>query len=406
MPNLLLVTVTKTEAQAVLKIFSNATGSPLQRKYIGDKTYYDLGNLGGADVFMVQSEMGTGGPGGSTLTVHKAIEALLPTAVIMVGIAFGLKPKDDKHPNDQEFGHILVSKQIMAYEPQKIKGEKIIPRGDRVTCSTWLLGKFRDGDIDWPGAKVWFGLVLSGEKLVANKAFRSELLAIEPEAVGGDMEGAGLYSAASDAKTDWILVKGICDWADETKHDDFQHQAAQNAAEYVYHVIGLGGWGETDNQEPGMAKSNIQQRAGKGSTQIGQARDVNINTGPVYNILGGIHAKRDAIMHDQINYTLGDVRNRSEFVSQIHDIQARVAALRVTESLDDADEQVVRSIETRLESAAQEAQKSKPDSQKITTTLEKAKKTMDSFGDSITSAVDVGTAIAGLIQIVAKLFGG
>jgi hypothetical protein len=157
----------------------------------------------------------------------------------------------------------------------------------------------------------------------------------------------------------------------------------------------------------GVAAAHIVQKAGAGSTQIGQARDVNINTGPVYNIQGGIHAGQNVVMGDQINYTynLGDVRNRPEFVSQIHNLQARLAALRVTESLDDADEQVLRSIETRLESAAQEAQKPKPDSQQITTTLQKAKKTLDTLGESITSAVGLGTTLAGLIDLVSKLFG-
>jgi nucleoside phosphorylase len=65
---------------------------------------------------------------------------------------------------------------------------------------------------------------------------------MEPEAIGGDMEGAGLYAAAGVAKVDWILVKAICDWADGNKNDDAQQLAAHNAADFVRHVIQLGGW--------------------------------------------------------------------------------------------------------------------------------------------------------------------
>jgi nucleoside phosphorylase len=72
---------------------------------------------------------------------------------------------------------------------------------------------------------------------------RDWLLKIEPEAIGGEMEGAGLYAAARDAKVDWILVKAICDWADGTKNNDAQPQAARNAAQFVLHVLQLGGWG-------------------------------------------------------------------------------------------------------------------------------------------------------------------
>lgn len=267
----------------MLKSFSRAASDPGVRQHIGDKTYYALGALGGANVYMVQSEMGSGTPGGALITIHKAIEALSPAAVIMVGIAFGLKPKNEKNPDGQEFGHILVAKQIMAYEPGKIKG-KFYPRGDRVTCSTALLSKFRDGDMDWPEAKVWFGLVLSGEKLVADENFRAQLLALEPEAIGGEMEGAGLYAAAKDTKTDWILVKAICDWADGDKDDTAQPLAAKNAAEFVRHVIGLGGWGQPGNRK-GEAEtgSKIHQQAGDGAIQIGQARDVHIYQSPPKN---------------------------------------------------------------------------------------------------------------------------
>ena len=79
---------------------------------------------------MVQSEMGAGGPAGATLVVHEGIKALSPSAVILVGVAFGLIPEQ------QRSGDILVARQLAGYELQKIEqgsaGEEIIrPRGDR-----------------------------------------------------------------------------------------------------------------------------------------------------------------------------------------------------------------------------------------------------------------------------------
>lgn len=253
MSKILLVTVTKVEAQAVLKTFSEATGQPWERKSIGDKTYYTLGEISGMDVYMVQTEMGAVGPGAALITTHKAIEALSPIAVIMVGIAFGTRP------DEQQLGDILVAKQILAYEPGKEKG-KFILRGDRVTCSAALLDKFRSGDNDWQGAKVHFGLVLSGEKLIASQAFRDKLHKLEPEAIGGEMEGAGLYTTASDAKVDWILVKAICDWADEEKNDYSQTLAATNAAQFILYVVKLGGWDEVDQLPKAVEHTGIQER--------------------------------------------------------------------------------------------------------------------------------------------------
>jgi nucleoside phosphorylase len=238
---ILIITVTKVEAQAVLTVFSQAAGKDWTRQRIGNKTYYNLGVHGGVPVLMVQSEMGTATPGGALLTVSRAIHDLQPQAAIMCGIAFGLRP--DK----QQLGDILVTRQLQYYEPQKVDFQRgQLPRGDRTMVAERLLDRFRSGDNDWSGAPTHFGLVLSGEKLVNNPTLREWLLQIEPEAIGGEMEGAGLYTAARDTKVDWILVKAICDWADGEKDDSFHSQAANNAAQFVLHVLQLGGWGGSE----------------------------------------------------------------------------------------------------------------------------------------------------------------
>ncbi len=236
--SILIATVTKVEAQTILETFSKASGKEWCRRIIGDKTYYDLGIHGGVPVFMVQSEMGAATPGGALLTVSRAIRNLQPQAVIMCGIAFGL------HQDRQQLGDILIAKQIQCYEFRKTDIQRNqIARGDCATASERLLDRFRSGDNDWKEeAQTCFGLVLSGEKLINDPGFRDSLLKEEPEAIGGEMEGAGLYAAARDAKVDWILVKAICDWADGAKNSDSQSLAARNAAQFLLHVLQLGGW--------------------------------------------------------------------------------------------------------------------------------------------------------------------
>jgi hypothetical protein len=84
--------------------------------------------------------------------------------------------------------------------------------------------------------------MLSGEKLVDHIDFRAQLRRFEPEAIGGEMEGAGLYVACQSKKVDWILVKAICDWADGKKDKDKharQQTAATNAARFVLHALQL-----------------------------------------------------------------------------------------------------------------------------------------------------------------------
>src|SRR5437868_6612646 len=98
--DVLLVTATEVETRAVRDVFLQKAGT-FERRIINDKTHFDLGVIGGASVFLVQSEMGSGGPGGAALVVHESIKALSPSAIVMVGITLGLLP------NEQNIGDIL-----------------------------------------------------------------------------------------------------------------------------------------------------------------------------------------------------------------------------------------------------------------------------------------------------------
>src|SRR3990172_1446260 len=127
--DVLIVTVTEVESRAVMKVFREATGKDSKPEPIGDRIYLDLGEVNGGRVFMALSGMGTGGVGGSQEGVRKGIEALSPSAVIMVGIAFGI--------NEQKraIGDVLVSERLMLYDLQRVGTDKegnveIIPRGD------------------------------------------------------------------------------------------------------------------------------------------------------------------------------------------------------------------------------------------------------------------------------------
>jgi nucleoside phosphorylase len=260
--DVLLVTVTKVEARAVLDAAKDVTGHDYTtfRAGAGNQTYYNLGIIGGAKTVMFRSGMGMSGPSGSIATTLEAIDSLSPSAVIMVGIAFGVDQ------SNQDIGDILVSEQISAYELQRVGTNDVeepsqIQRGDRVSASVRLLDRFIDGEMRWQGPRVKFGLLLSGEKLVDNLAFRNRLLQIEPEAIGGEMEGAGLCSVAYRKKVDWILVKAICDWADGKKHENKkqnQEIAARNAASFTIHVI----------EQEGFAPDGVQESDRVGASRL------------------------------------------------------------------------------------------------------------------------------------------
>jgi hypothetical protein len=157
----------------------------------------------------------------------------------MVGIAFGINKKRTPINKRQKIGDILIAEQLQPYEAQRV-GEKNISRNVRPPSAPWLVNLCRSAELMWDGAKLRFGVVLSGEKLVDNLAFRNQLLELAPEAIGGEMEGAGLYAACHDKKIDWLLVKAVCDFADGNKgkdKDTNQQLAAKNAAEFVLYCL-------------------------------------------------------------------------------------------------------------------------------------------------------------------------
>jgi nucleoside phosphorylase len=233
-PDVLLVTVNRHETCAVLDAFQLATGIPAGTVQLHDRIYHDLGVVNGTSVYHAISEMGSGGAGGMQQTVDKAIRSLNPGAVIAVGIAFGICE------GKQSIGDLLISKQLRPYELQRV-GNSILLRGPRPDAATRLVNHFRSfSDARWNGAEVSFGVLLSGEKLIDEIDYRKDLQALEPEAIGGEMEGAGLYVSGNEHKVDWIVVKAICDFADGNKgaqKTEKQKLAANNAAEFVLQAL-------------------------------------------------------------------------------------------------------------------------------------------------------------------------
>lgn len=215
--NLLLVTATKLEKDTLHLYLKPINGRSTLIKIHDDKQTYFLGVLGIYNVVHVSCDhMGAISPQGSITTTMDAIAFCKPTVVVMVGIAFG-------KGGDQKIGDILVSNSVVPYEIQRIGEEKSIHRGIHAQACTTLLNRFKN-ITDWNYTisnrkpEIITGLLLSGEKLIDNPVYKAELLEKYPNAVGGEMEGYGVSTACnSKSITHWIIVKGICDFADGKK---------------------------------------------------------------------------------------------------------------------------------------------------------------------------------------------
>ncbi len=234
-PRLGLMVATDVELDAALKLMRPTKGlSAVWQVSHGFDTFY-LGRFGAFDTVLLRCSIGSQGASGSTLSTDALIQTWSPVALIMAGIAFGI---DRKRHNA---GDVLVAQSIIPYESQRV-GREIQFRNPVPPSSYILLNRFKnvpkwrfqrpDGSL----CKVHFGPILSGEKLIDSRKVKLQLVEQYPTAIGGEMEGAGLWAAASRHRTEWLVVKGVCDWADK-KDDRFQGLAAAAALNLCEHVF-------------------------------------------------------------------------------------------------------------------------------------------------------------------------
>lgn len=318
--DVLLITVNKIETSAVRTAFRAAVGHDPVPVEIDKRVYWKLGTVKGAEVYHAFSEMGSTGPGGSQQAVDRAIRALSPAAVFAVGVAFGVDEKE------QKIGDILFSTQLQLYEPQRV-GKKIILRGDKPHASTWLInlltGTARFG---WAGAAVRSGLVLTGEKLVDNPELRAKLIKLVPEAIGGEMEGGGLYVSSHDHKVDWIVVKAICDWGMNkgTRKKQRQEIAAKNAAEFVLQALQQVFVGHDRDLAVAVPQVAADAVPADRAQDVGGADHERLRA--AFTVLAGCFQKHRAMM-DQFRYAILNklsLRDRDAFEEERAELDKRV----------------------------------------------------------------------------------
>lgn len=234
---IVILTATPVELAQVLRLLR-----PLSRQrsiikvYESGETYF-IGRFGAFRTAVLCCTIGAEGAGGSTLATNAAILTWNPTAIIMVGIAFGADRRKQR-PAD-----VLVAEQIVPYESQRISRGKPMFRDAIPPSGSLLRNRFRNA-IGWRFTRpdktqvaVHTGRILSGDKLVDDPKFKQWLLKSFPTVIGGEMEGAGVHAAATRNRTEWILVKGVCDWADGHKHDGYQEMAAAAAVSLCQFVL-------------------------------------------------------------------------------------------------------------------------------------------------------------------------
>lgn len=236
-PRIGVVVATEIERQAVLKRMLPPKGRRAVVQVFDESNTFFLGRLGLTEIVLCMSSMGSTSRDASFAVTSETIDRWRLPGVIMVGIAFG------KDAAMQRIGQVLISDQVVPYEPQRIGTLESGDRGVPLSAGRILINRFRNvlgwlfTDPEGNPCGYQIGPLLSGEKLVDNAEFKSNLFGRFPNSIGGEMEGCGVAAAAERKRCEWIVVKAICDWGDGTKSKHHQGFAAAASVHLVEHVL-------------------------------------------------------------------------------------------------------------------------------------------------------------------------
>jgi adenosylhomocysteine nucleosidase len=183
--------------------------------------------------------------------VTDTIARWAPHFILMIGIAGGI-PQEDL-----DLGDVIVADQVIGYEYSKVTDERFKPRDRVYPTSTLLLDRVRNfWDESWTKevgvtrpqnakrshSKRFIGPIASGNKVIASARFRDWLLAHWSKLIAVEMEGEGVFAAAFDRPEipATLVIRGICDMADERKSDEWQEYAANAAAAFTVSFLKSG----------------------------------------------------------------------------------------------------------------------------------------------------------------------
>ncbi len=245
--DIVIITALQKEVDAVLSHFDSAV--EVKRK---GRTFYrchlSSNNIGrhAKVIIFSQDQMGNVE---SAMAATQAIDVWNPQYLLLVGIAGGIRD------SDRNLGDIVVSEQIVNYEIGKLKSSGLENRWDVIKGSPVLLNLARNmrnrswaanNHVERPDnvpstPNVHFAVVGSGEKVIVDENFSNLISGKWSRMAAVEMESYGVAYAAYKAETapHFLMIKSICDWADDSKNDIWQAYCADIAASYVRSLVNI-----------------------------------------------------------------------------------------------------------------------------------------------------------------------
>ncbi len=276
--DVVIITALQKEQQAVIKHLDK-----VEKVEIKNRVFYRaevLHENGQGSYSVVLLSLPGMGNVQASIAATQAITIWNPSQIILTGISGGIKADANQY-----LGDIVVGEQIVDYELGKIKETGMEHRYEVMRSSFPLINAARnlqpekwvlsskvprpDGTTGRVIPKVHFGVVASGQKIVANSAFLEEIRAHWSKIAAIEMEGFGIALAAFQAETapKMFMVKGICDWADNTKNDEWQDYAADIAAAFVISLLKTAPF-ESKVDRPQAIRKDTGRHSGKSKIKL------------------------------------------------------------------------------------------------------------------------------------------
>jgi nucleoside phosphorylase len=168
-----------------------------------------------------------------------------PRAALLVGIAASADLAKVR------LGDVVVGRSVIYYEHGKVTSRGVQQQQEMIhadpalwKCLTafpeWdghLVLERPDGTVDRP--KDHLGVIASGEKVIADAAVRDQIATAHRKILAIEMEGYGFSRAlwSSSVRVPHLVIRGICDGANDTKDDRWHSYAAAAAAAFAKHFL-------------------------------------------------------------------------------------------------------------------------------------------------------------------------
>jgi len=188
----------------------------------------------------------------AAVTTTKAICLWQPSVVVMTGICAGVE-------QSVALGDLVVAVQCFEHTSGQLVDGQILPLQNRISLEPWFLDYLRSISDSpafstaiqsaYPGPlpedfamRILYGPMACGPQVIKDSSYVAKLRSLEHSLLALDMESYGVALAASMCSTPArtvhaVVVKGVVDYADGAKNDDWHDDAAYASAAFARSIL-------------------------------------------------------------------------------------------------------------------------------------------------------------------------